>query len=402
MNRIKTKLSIFMILCIALSSMIVPNVNAISKKLLMGMDTYLNYLADKNANEEVIVAVLDSGVANTDIVAEDLISGYDFVDDDNNATDKISDAHGTMISSIISKTTGELPIKIMPVKILQNKYVQITNLVNGIKFAVDNGADVINLSIGGKVSDCTEIDGAIQYAYDNNVVVVVAAGNSAEEIENYCPAHNSSAITVSSVSSNMDFSEKFSNYGKYIDFCAPGENIVTYDADGMEKTVSGTSFATAFITSGIAMILSEHPEFSVDELTDTMKSVCLDLGEKGFDNYYGYGLPQFNKLIPTSIEIFDFSEDGIVDYKTTITFYATITGSESNMNVEWYVNGKHVFTGNVYTISRVKDDFNIQAKLVQQDTVLDESEVENITVKNGLFDKIVAFFREIFGTLPVI
>lgn len=402
MNRIKTKLSIFMILCIVLSSLITLNANAITQNTLLGMDAYLNYLTKKSVAEEVVVAVLDSGVANIDILAEDLISGYDFVDDDFDATDKISDDHGTMISSIISVATGDLPIKIMPLKILQNKYVQIENLVNGIRYAVDNGADIINLSVGGTVSDCSQIDEAVKYANDNDVIVVVAAGNAGEEIENYCPAHNSSAITVSSVSSNMDFSEKFSNYGKYIDFCAPGENIVTYDADGMEKTVSGTSFATAFITSGIAMILSEHPEFSVDELTDTMKSVCLDLGEKGFDNYYGYGLPQFNKLIPTSIEIFDFSEDGIVDYKTTITFYATITGSESNMNVEWYVNGKHVFTGNVYTISRVKDDFNIQAKLVQQDTVLDESEVENITVKNGLFDKIVAFFREIFGTLPVI
>ena len=153
----------------------------------------------------------------------------------------------------------------MPVRILENKDVSVENLVKGIKYAVDNGADILNISIGGEVTDCSEIDNAIRYADDNNVTVIVAAGNAKKEIKTYCPAHNESVITVSAVTSK-NVRATYSNYGESVDCCAPGDNVDGYNANGELTTANGTSFSAAYISAGAAMIKLENPEYTAREI----------------------------------------------------------------------------------------------------------------------------------------
>lgn len=371
----------------------------------LGLNLYCDYLSGNEYSKSVTIAIVDSGVANIDALKSMLIDGYDFVENDTDATnDTSSDSHGTTIASIISDITDTLPINIMPVRILEDKNIQIENLVSGIEFAVDNGADVINLSVGGTVTDCSSIDSAINYAYKNNVTVVVAAGNEKKEITNYCPAHNESAITVSSVDSNNEFAKRFSNYGDYVDCCAPGVNLVGYNALGMPKTVNGTSFSAAFISAGAAMMRLDHPEYSVDDIQEKIKSVCIDLGDEGFDKYYGYGLPIFSKLIKPSISIANCDKyDGkYIDYKSSITFAANVINMPEESEIYWFINDVFVAKGNKYTHKQAKEDFTVQAKLIKNNDTISESEIEQIFVKNSFLYKLIAYLKGLFGFLPVL
>lgn len=368
----------------------------------VGLDVYCDYLKKQNYEETITVAVVDSGVAEIDCFSGKLVDGYDFIDDDNDATnDTSSDSHGTIVASIISDITDGLPIKIMPVRILENRSVQIKNLVAGIKYAVDNGADVINLSVGGSASDCSEIDLAIAYAYSNNVTVVAAAGNERRNIADCCPAHNESAITVSSVDFGNVFAGKFSNYGELTDCCAPGVDLVGFNADGMPKTVSGTSFSAAVISAGAAMLKLEHPEYSADDIQNQIKSVCIDLGESGADKYYGFGLPEFSKFIKSSVSISDYDlyNNSFIDYKVTLELTAKVINAPENSEVLWFVNNNQVGKGDSFAVEKAKENFAIQVRLVEDGEIISESPILQIYVKNSFFDKLIYFIKNLFACL---
>lgn len=373
--------------------------------ITMGLDKYFNYLIDKKYDNSLTVAIVDSGVADIDVLNRKIKDGYDFIDGDNDATnDTSSNSHGTCIASIIAGLTGNLPINIMPVRILEEKNIEINNLVSGIMYAVDNGAEVINLSVGGTVSDCSEIDEAIYYAYENDVSVVVAAGNERKEISDFCPAHNESAITVSSVDNEKNFAKSFSNYGKHIDCCAPGVNLVGYNADGMPQTVSGTSFSTAIISAGIAMLRLEHPEYNAVDIQEKIKSICLDLGEEGFDIYYGHGLPQFNKLIypVVSIKNQDKLNGKYIDYNSTVIFEAETINKPEKSEICWFINDVATAKGDTYTHINTKENFTIQVKLIANNEIISASDTEKIYVKNSFIDKLKAFIRCVLNIHSVI
>lgn len=362
----------------------------------LNLNNYSDYLLNKDLSS-VTVAVVDSGVANIPTVKEKIIPGYDFVDEDTDASnDTSSDSHGTIIASIISEATKDLPIKIMPIRILDNKTVTIENIVSGIKYAVDNGASVINLSIGGSLTDCSKIDEAMEYAHLNNVSVVVAAGNEKRDITNYCPAHNKSAITVSAVDFEDHFANKFSNFGEQVDCCAPGINIVGYNSSGKSVCVNGTSFSAAFVSAGVSMLRLEYSQYSADEIQEKLKSICIDLGEEGFDYYYGFGLPDFSKLIINSSTITIKDNTAKHRYGETITLESVVSNVINGAEIHWFVNdidtGK---VGNIYSVENCKNSFSIQAKYIINGNIIAESQNESIIIRANFFDKLFAFFHSI-------
>ena len=399
-----------LIIALLLLVLFVSNASAVNNDYgysMLGLDKYADYLRNNELQGTITVAVLDSGVSDIDCVHDKLVSGYDFIDSDTDANkDLSSNSHGTRIASIIAQATKDLPVKIMPVRILEESNVTIENLVDGIKFAVDHGASVINLSIGGRINDCSAIDQAIEYAEDKNVSVVVAAGNERIEISNYCPAHNESAITVSSVDADKTFATAFSNFGPFIDCCAPGVSVLAYNKNGTVTEVNGTSYSAAFISAGVALIKLSRPTISSDETQHLLKSVCSDLGEDGFDYYYGYGLPQFQKLIPAQqipqISIQRYQKIINASYKETITFSAVTIDAPEGSSIHWFVNGNDSGTGESFTVIRATKSYTIQAKLVDRDgNILSESEMETVNIKTGFFGRLFAFLRMIFGLLPV-
>lgn len=264
----------------------------------LGCDEYIEYLSSLNRTEETIVAIIDSGASNIDFLSDRLIQGYDFVDNDSDpSNDTHPNSHGTFLASIVVDCTVSLPIKIMPVRVLQSYSGSLSNIINGIYFAVDAGVDVINISLGGKLSDCQAVDDAINYANINNVVVVVCAGNEKDDVQLYCPAHNESVITVSATNKKNEFASYFSNFGSTIDVAAPGTEILGYNAKGVLKSDTGTSMSTAFISACVAMIKLEYPMANAKQVQDLLVSSTEDYGAEGWDEYYGWGLPNLKKMV---------------------------------------------------------------------------------------------------------
>lgn len=250
-----------------------------------------------SCTEKVTVAVVDSGVAAIPAVEGRTVQGYDFVDNDADATNDISiDGHGTFLAGIIADCTVGTGVQIMPVRILASKTGDLVNAINGIYYAVDNGAKVINFSIGGELNDCSSLEDALSYAEKNGVTVVVSSGNTKKDAAGFCPAHKASAITVSALDKNLEFAHGYSNYGACIDVCAPGTDIEGYAPDGTPKIMSGTSMSAAFVSAGAALFCLEYPDSTPEQIQQAMKDSCADLGEEGFDIYYGYGIPQLSVI----------------------------------------------------------------------------------------------------------
>lgn len=278
----------------------------------------------------VTVAIVDSGVAAVDFVKERLIEGYDFVrNEKGGAVDESVDSHGTFLASIIADCVKNASVNIMPVRVLYSRTGSLVNAVNGIYYAADNGADVINLSLGGVLNNCKSLDDAVAYADLQNISVVVCAGNSKQDIRNYCPAHNESAITVTAIDESLGFAADFmpdgnseygSNYGSAVDVCAPGVNILGYGADGNQKFLSGTSMSAAFISACAALFRLEYLECNTYQVQQAIKNSCTDLGTAGFDIYYGCGLPDMSKIAYVEIRITDvkiksYPEKTVYTYK---------------------------------------------------------------------------------------
>lgn len=249
------------------------------------------------ADAFVTVAVVDSGSKDIDFIKDKLVDGYDFYDNDGDATNDVSvDSHGTFLASIIADCTGNLPVRIMPVRVLESETGSLINVVNGIKYAVDNGADIINLSVCAPLLNCKSLEAAVAYAEEKNVTFVTCAGNHKADTETYCPSHCKTAITASSLNEQYEFSAAFSNSGSEIYLAAPGENIIGYNAAGELTSLSGTSMSAAFVSACAAMFLLDNPACNTKQVRAALKKCAQDLGLEGKDTWYGWGIPKLGKL----------------------------------------------------------------------------------------------------------
>ncbi|WP_026889420.1 S8 family peptidase [Clostridium beijerinckii] len=247
---------------------------------------------------EIKVAVLDTGVDYThpDLKNRVLKSkGYNFVDNNSDTMD--DNGHGTHVSGIIAANTndnigiagidGTLDVKIIPVKVLDsNGEGEVNDIVKGIKYAADNGADIINLSFGANEKS-KSIAEAISYAKSKGTFVVAAAGNDNEDSDNISPAGDG-AFTVAAMSYNYK-KASFSDYGNCIKVSAPGVEILSTVPGGYEAW-DGTSMAAPVVTGIAAMVKAEDPNLSPSQIEDVLDSTAKDIMSKGKDKQSGYGL----------------------------------------------------------------------------------------------------------------
>lgn len=251
-----------------------------------------------NQKREVKVAVLDTGIDYTHPDLENRVlveDGYNFVD--NNYETMDDNGHGTHISGIIAAEanngiglvgiTGNLDVKIIPVKVLgESGYGETINIVKGIIYAVDNGADIINLSLGVQAKSGL-IAKAIDYAKSKGVFVVAASGNDNENSDNFSPAGDG-AFTVAAMNYNYR-KAYFSDYGDSIKVAAPGVQILSTVPGGYEAW-DGTSMAAPVVSGIAAMLKAENPQLSPNELENILDSTATDIMYKGKDQESGYGL----------------------------------------------------------------------------------------------------------------
>ena len=241
------------------------------------------------------VAIIDSGV---DLTHPDLIRrlgpGYNVLADDRSPNDE--NGHGTHVAGIIASQPnndeGVAGITwfnpIMAVKALNaDGYGTSIDVAKGIRWAVDHGAKVINLSLGN-YQPSSVLEEAIRYADAHDVVLVAASGNDSTSQPSF-PAAYPEVISVGAVNPDLSYA-LYSNYGDYVDVVAPGTNIASTFAGHRYAALSGTSMAAPHVTALAALIRSVNPRLSNDEVRDIILESADDLGERGKDPYYGYGL----------------------------------------------------------------------------------------------------------------
>ena len=260
-------------------------------------EKYSAYLQKQNLSNSITVGVVDTGIDEDHSIFKNRIdyNGYDFVNSDDYPYD--DHGHGTHVSGTIVDCTPELPINILPVKVLGYDGTGTDlNVANGVEYCTYMGTDVINLSLA-MGSHWSYIHDVIDNAISNNVVVVIAAGNNNSDTFYECPSDMSEAIVVSAIDSYGDKCY-FSNYGSTIDVAAPGEYIYSAYPGGGYTYMDGTSMAAPHISAVCAMYRLKYPNLNVYEVEDLVQKNTKDLGASGWDQYYGYGVPHLSLAIP--------------------------------------------------------------------------------------------------------
>jgi subtilisin family serine protease len=244
----------------------------------------------------IVVAVLDSGVnaAHPDLATR-ILPGYDFVFNDPDPADDFG--HGTAVcGTIVAAGNNDAGVagvafgcRVLPVKVMDAAGVAYYSAIaQGIHYAVDAGARIINLSIAGS-SPSSTLQDAIDYAWDHNVVVVAAAGNNADNVPQY-PAACEHVIAVSATEPG-DTLASFSSFGNDIALSAPGDTIWTTQRDPANPYGAwrGTSFASPIVAGVAALVLSANPLLSSTQIVSVLEQSADDAGAPGWDALFGYG-----------------------------------------------------------------------------------------------------------------
>ncbi len=267
---------------------------------------------------ETIIAIVDTGVdlLHPDIQNRILSSGRDFVNEDFDATD--DHGHGTHVAGIAAADTdngvGVAGIawncKILPVKVTdENGDSYYSWLIDGIKWAADNGADVINISLGGE-DPSSALRDALRYAYEKGIVIAASAGNDDTSVA-YPAAYDAYCLAVAATDYD-DTRTSWSNHGSEIDVAAPGERVLSLvptwywgDDSPPYGFGSGTSMSAPQIAGLAALIKSYKPWLKPGEIMDIIRYSADDVNSsehKGKDEYIGYGRIDMAKaLVPIEI-----------------------------------------------------------------------------------------------------
>jgi len=261
--------------------------------------------------DSVIVAIVDSGVdlSHPDL-ASHVIQGRNVIAGNNTPED--DQGHGTHVAGIVGAMTNNhlgiagiaWHVKLMPVKVLDSSGSGTsTQVATGVRWAVDHGARVINLSLGGKSSSATLRD-AIDYAYAHDVLVVAAAGNAYQDGNPpIYPAAYPHVLAVAATD-DQDRHASYSSSGPFVDVAAPGgdpsSNADQNDRHWILSTywrgsnyayafLAGTSQAAPHVSGLAALLLSLNPRLSVDDLTQIITGTAVDVESPGRDDLTGYG-----------------------------------------------------------------------------------------------------------------
>jgi thermitase len=315
----------------------------------IGLPTYWDL---ELGDPSVVVAVLDTGI---DLDHPDLINqlwvnsdetpgdnddddgngynddynGYDFAGDgwfpSEGAEDPIPDdtyvGHGTHVSGTIAAEqdneigiSGEAPgVKLMAVRVLGGKLGAgfSSDIAEGITYATDNGASVINMSLGGTAKSLTEYN-ALKYAWDNNVFIAAAAGNSGDSgnpIE--YPAAYVFSMSVGAIDSAGNIAT-FSSHNEFLEVAAPGVNILSTVPGGLyEGGWSGTSMATPHVAGLAALLYSTYTGIENWQVRSILQKGIIDRGAAGWDEYFGYGRVDCPQILATTLP-----SDNVLDILT--------------------------------------------------------------------------------------
>ncbi|HEX2221057.1 MAG TPA: cell wall-binding repeat-containing protein [Candidatus Limnocylindria bacterium] len=246
-----------------------------------------------------VIAILDSGVdRDHPDLADRLLSGIDLVNQDADPSD--DSWHGTFVAGVAGAIHGNRRggvgaannARLLPVKVLRADLTGTdADVAEGIVWATDHGADIVNLSLGG-YGDSPALRAAVDYALSHDVVVVAAAGNDAADEPNY-PAAYPGVVAVAATDWEGDIAW-FSNHGGWVDVASTGHDVISsYPAAGAADSYaigSGTSFAAPLVAGAVALARARDPGLGQAALVERLLTTARDAGPQGIDPYYGRGL----------------------------------------------------------------------------------------------------------------
>jgi subtilisin family serine protease len=250
-------------------------------------------------SQEIIIAVIDSGInADHPEFAGRLVAGYDFVNNDTVPED--TSGHGTHVAGVIAAAldngegmAGVCPnCRIMPIKVLNDDNLSSwSRVVEGIHFAIDHGARIINISVGSIIPS-ESLAVAVQLAIENDIVVIASAGNYGSEVR-YYPAALEGVIAIGATTRKGELWSR-SGHGSNVDLVAPGESIYsTYhnmqNAYHGYTYMSGTSMAAPFVSGVAGLLLSVAPKIHAEDVAEALILGAVDLGKPGKDDRFANG-----------------------------------------------------------------------------------------------------------------
>ncbi|MBU1933742.1 S8 family peptidase [Patescibacteria group bacterium] len=262
-----------------------------------------------NTANPVKVGIIDTGISNNhpDLTAN-VKGGVNTINPRKSWND--DNGHGSHVAGIVAALNNTIGVvgvgpaaDLYAIKALNaagSGY--LSDVIEGIQWAMTNGMQVINMSLGTD-SDIQSFHDAVAAAKGTGVVVVAAAGNSGGSV--IYPAAYPEAIAVSATDKNNVIAS-WSNRGPEIDLAAPGVSIYsTYKGTGY-ATLSGTSMAAPHVAGSVALVLNTpvggydvnlNGKWDPDEVQKKLQDRALDLGKTGFDNLYGWGLVNAYKAV---------------------------------------------------------------------------------------------------------
>ncbi|WP_052158826.1 S8 family serine peptidase [Halobacillus sp. BBL2006] len=253
---------------------------------------------NQRGSGDVTVAVLDSGVnAKHPDLQGRVLQGFDFSNGDGDPSD--DNGHGTHVAGLIAANEDQSGIvgvdhktNILPVKVMnRDGEASLSSILNGVYYAMDQGADVINMSYGSYQASDAEID-ALWDAYNEGIVLVAAAGNESTNDRLYPSAY----LPVISVAATDRYDNKadFSNFGASIDVTAPGQDLYSTSYYGGYQTGSGTSFSAPLVSGVAALLKAEYPDWSPQQVEYALESSTKKLSSGVWNPLDGYGLVNAN------------------------------------------------------------------------------------------------------------
>ncbi len=281
---------------------------------------------------KVTIAVIDSGIDRTHEIFEGrTISplSKDFIGSENDIADE--DGHGTSVAGIISESTPD-NVELMILKTYTDgNSISLETVGQAVRYAADNGADVINLSMSTAYRTSMEqypelvkysigdMDEQLRYAAEKGVIICASSGNRGGDMAelNSYPAISDYTIAVGALD-NSGSRWEYSNYGSKLDFCAPGHELIVaaYNSDSSYYALdlehcSGTSFASPYIAACCAFVKMDDSSAGNSKAIAELSAKCVDYGDEGWDRYYGWGMPKYEEFVeePDPQPVVDPSKD---------------------------------------------------------------------------------------------
>ncbi|MBP0966284.1 MAG: S8 family serine peptidase, partial [Oscillospiraceae bacterium] len=349
----------------------------------IGADDYCAWLTEtKETLPEVCVAVVDTGVnaAHSWLNGRILPNGARFSEDAPGGWED-DFGHGTHCAGIIASCTMD-NVKILPIKVLNREGMGTTlEIYCGVMYALEQGADVISMSLGG-LGVSPLLNAAAAAASEQDVTFCVAAGNDSLDTKYDNVATAPDVIAVAALGSDH-WCAGFSNRGAEIDFAAPGVKILSAISESTDATMlaDGTSMATPFVAAAASDLLSYDPELSAEQIYEYLRANAKDLGDPGFDPYYGWG--------EVSLRDFRFSEKSCpapvfspkggeyrnaqeitleceADGKEPAAIYYTLDGSEPDPEHALLYTGEPVLLEQSATVKAAAVSGGVQSRTVSE------------------------------------